>query len=60
MFRQNLTLHFNPEPSTSTAMGGAPSLQLDMSRGLHLNLSGACTTSVADTIDVDVPLARQR
>lgn len=55
MFRQNLTLHFNPEPTT------APCLQLDVSRtskGLHLNLAG--TTSVVDLIDIDIPLERQR
>lgn len=56
MFRQNLTLHFNPEPT------GAPSLQLDVGRankGLHLNLAGAAS-SVVDIIDVDIPLERQR
>lgn len=56
MFRQNLTLHFNPEPANATC------LQLDVSRtskGLHLNLAGAATSAV-DGIDVDVPLERQR
>lgn len=56
MFRQNLTLHFNPEPANATG------LQLDVSRankGLHLNLAGAAS-SVVDVIDVDIPLERQR
>lgn len=58
MFRQNLTLHFNPEPTNAV-----PCLQLDVSRtnkGLHLNLAGAATAAVVDIIDVDVPLDRQR
>lgn len=55
MFRQNLTLHFNPAPTD------APCLQLDVSRtskGLHLNLAG--TASAVDFIDIQIPLERQR
>lgn len=55
MFRQNLTLHFNPAPTD------APCLQLDVSRtskGLHLNLAG--TASAVDIIDIQIPLERQR
>lgn len=58
MFRQNLTLHFNPAPND------APCLQLDVSRtskGLHLNLAGPATAaSAVDFIDIEIPLERQR
>lgn len=57
MFRQNLTLHFNPAPNE------APCLQLDISRtskGLHLNLAGPVTMSAVDFIDIEIPLERQR